>query len=100
MATRDRVAAALNFLTGEGVEYSPDSCDDKSIEALILDYFDGSGNDEGSGSNSEESLDESDRNNEGSIHSDYNFIIIIIIYRAYAIIQGWVRKNYACLYKS
>ena len=77
MATCEKVAAALNFLTGEGVEYSPDSCDDKSIEALISDYFDGSGNDEGSGSDSEESLDESDRNNEGSIHSNYNLLLLL-----------------------
>ena len=68
MATRNRVAAALNFLTGEGIEYCPDTCDDKSIEAFILDYFDGSGNDDGIGSDSEDSQNESDSNNEGLIH--------------------------------
>ena len=36
MATCNRVVAALNFLTGEGIDYYPDHCDDKSIEALIL----------------------------------------------------------------
>ena len=37
MAACNRIVAALNFLTGEGIDYYPDNCDDKSIEALIFD---------------------------------------------------------------
>ena len=61
MATCNRVVAALNFLTGEGVDYYPDNCNDKSIEALISDYFDGNANEDSGGSDSEESPDESGR---------------------------------------
>ena len=70
MVTHDRVAAALNFLTGEGVENSRDSCDDKIIEALILDYFDGSGNYEGSVSDSEEA----------TMKVQYILIMILLLY--------------------
>ena len=65
MATCNRVVAALNFLTGEGIDYY---LDDKIIKALISDYFDGNGNEDGGGSDFEESSDESDRKNEGSTH--------------------------------
>ena len=68
MATCNRVVAALNFLTGKGVDYYPDNCNDKSIEALISDYFDGNGNEDSGGSDSEVSPDESGHKNEGSIH--------------------------------
>jgi len=37
--TMDRVLSALNYITGEGVNYYPDSCDSNAIEALITDYF-------------------------------------------------------------
>ena len=51
MATCNRVVAALNFLTGEasgeGIDYYHDNCDDKSIQALISDYFDGNRNEDG-----------------------------------------------------
>ena len=35
---KDRVVAALNFLTGEGIAYHPDGCDEDTL-ALINDYF-------------------------------------------------------------
>ena len=39
MADRqDRVVAALNFLTGKGIGYHPDGCDQETL-ALINDYF-------------------------------------------------------------
>ena len=42
----DRVLSALNFLTGEGVNYYPNSTDSNEVEALIADYFnDGPSND-------------------------------------------------------
>ena len=59
MAARNRVVAALNFLTGEGVDYYPDNCNEKNIGALISDYFESNGSDC-------ESLDESARNSEGA----------------------------------
>ena len=37
MAACNRIVIALNFLTGEGIDYYPDNCDDKSIETLIFD---------------------------------------------------------------
>ena len=37
--SRSRVASALNFLTGEGISYQPDGCDNSALEALIEDYF-------------------------------------------------------------
>ena len=57
MATCKRVVAALNFLTGEGIVYYPDNCNNKSIEVLISDHFDGNRNEDGGGSDSEESPD-------------------------------------------
>ena len=65
MAARNRVVAALNFLTGEGVDYYPDNCNEKDIGALISDYFESNGSDESDGSDCE-SLDESTRNSEGA----------------------------------
>lgn len=53
--SRSRVASALNFLTGEGISYHPDGCDNSALEALIEDYF--NGNDDNS--------DESAHNSEG-----------------------------------
>ena len=39
MADRqDRVVVALNFLTGEGIDYHPNGCDQEML-ALINDYF-------------------------------------------------------------
>ena len=39
MADRqDRVVAALHFVTGEGIVYHPDGCDEETL-ALINDYF-------------------------------------------------------------
>jgi len=35
----DRVFSALNFLTGEGVNYYPNNTDSNEVEALIADYF-------------------------------------------------------------
>ena len=39
--SRSRVISALNFLTGEGIDYHPDDIDPMDLEALIQDYFDG-----------------------------------------------------------
>ena len=39
MAARNRVVAALNFITGEGVDYYPDNFNEKDIGALSSDYF-------------------------------------------------------------
>lgn len=65
MAACNRVVAALNFLTGEGIDYYPDDCNEKDIGALISDYFDRDGNDESDGSDCE-STDESNHKNEGA----------------------------------
>lgn len=61
MSRKDRVLSALNFLTGEGVNYYPDGCDGRAIEALISDYFH-------DGPSDDESDDECDHKNEGSLH--------------------------------
>ena len=37
--SKERVISALNFLTGEGIDYYPNGCNDNAIEALINDYF-------------------------------------------------------------
>ena len=65
MAARNRVVAALNFLTGEGVDYYSYNCNKNDIGALISDYFKSNGNDESDGSDCE-SPDESACNNEGA----------------------------------
>ena len=39
MSNTARVLSALNFLTGEVVNYYPDDCNGSAIEALITDYF-------------------------------------------------------------
>ena len=65
MAAHNRVVAALNFLTGKGVDYYPNNCNKKDIGALISDYFESNGNDESDGSDCESS-DESAHNNEGA----------------------------------
>ena len=57
MSSTERVLSALNFLTGEGVNYYPDGCDGSAIEALITDYFNEGPDDD--------SDDESDHRNEG-----------------------------------
>lgn len=62
MAACNRVVAALNFLTGEGIDYYPDNCNEKDIGALISDYFE-NGNDDESDC---ESADESSHRNEGA----------------------------------
>jgi len=46
MASRDRVLSALNFITGEGVNYYCDGVDGNDVEALISDYFDAPTDDE------------------------------------------------------
>ena len=44
------VLSALNFLTGESVNYYPDNCDENEIKALITDYFnEGPSDDDDSG---------------------------------------------------
>ena len=50
---QDRVVAALNFLTGEGIGYHPDGCDQETL-ALINDYFSAPMVDEESGSSDSE----------------------------------------------
>ena len=57
MSSTERVLSALNFLTGEGVNYYHDGCDGSAIEALIADYFNEGPDDD--------SDDESDHRNEG-----------------------------------
>ena len=52
---QDRVAAALNFLTGKGIGYHPDGCDQETL-ALINNYFDAPKADEESGSPDSEGL--------------------------------------------
>ena len=64
MAARNQVVAALNFITGEGVDYYPDNCNEKDIRALISDYFE-NGNDECDESDCK-SADESNHRNEGA----------------------------------
>ena len=65
MAARNRAVAALNFLTGKGVDYYPGNCNEKDIGVLILEYFKSNGNDESDGSDCK-STDESARNKEGA----------------------------------
>ena len=79
MAARNRVVAVLNFITGEGVDYYPDNCNEKDIGALISDYFENV-NDDCDESDCE-SADESNHRNEGAklilvnnkIHNNYNY---------------------------
>ena len=63
MAARERVLSALNFITGEGITYYPDSCNGHAIEALITDYF-SNGNDVDS--SEDESDNEIDHSSAGS----------------------------------
>ena len=53
---QDRVVAALNFLTGEGIAYHPDGCDQDTL-ALINNYFSARSTNEESGSSDSEGLD-------------------------------------------
>ena len=77
MAARNGIVAALNFITGEGVEYYLDNCNEKDIGALISDYFE-NGNDDCDESDCERA-DESNHRNEGAklilvnnnIHNNY-----------------------------
>ena len=62
MAACNWVVVALNFLTGEGVDYYSDNCNEKDLGVLISDFFESNGNDESDGSDCE-SPDESARNN-------------------------------------
>jgi len=55
-----RVLSALNFLTGEGVNYYHEGCDGSAIEALITDYFNESPSDD------DDSSEECNRRNEGN----------------------------------
>ena len=50
-----RVVAALNFLTGEGIDYHPDGCDQETL-MLINDYFSAPKSNEESGSSDSEGL--------------------------------------------
>ena len=50
---KERVISALNFLSGEGISYYPNSCNDNAIEALTNDYFN-----DGSASTSKDTCDE------------------------------------------
>ena len=52
---QDRVVAVLNFLTGEGIAYHPDSCDEETL-ALINDYFSTPNTKDESGSSDSEGL--------------------------------------------
>ena len=52
---QDRVVAALNFLTGEGIDYYPNGCDQEML-ALITDYFSTPKSNEESGSSDSEGL--------------------------------------------
>ena len=52
---QDRVVAALNFLTGEGIVYHPDGCDEETL-ALINDYFSAPNTKDESGSSDSEGL--------------------------------------------
>ena len=58
MSSTARVLSALNFLTGEGVNYFPEGCDGSAIEALITDYFN-------EGQSDDESDEECDHKNDG-----------------------------------
>ena len=56
MADRqDRVVAGLNFLTGEGIAYNPDGCDEETL-ALINDYYSAPNTKDESGSLDSEGL--------------------------------------------
>ena len=56
MADRQgRVVAVLNFLTGEGIDYHPDGCNQKTL-AFIKDYFSASKSNEESVSLDSEGL--------------------------------------------
>ena len=93
MAARNRVVAALNFITGEGVDYYPDNCNEKDIGVLISDYFE-HGNDDCDEIDCE-SADESNHRNEGGklilvnnkIHNNYK------LYREYTAIHGRIWTN-------
>ena len=51
---KERVVSALNFSTGEGIQYYPSGCNNNAIEAFINDYFDdGSGIDDSSDDDSD-----------------------------------------------
>ena len=56
-STKERAISALDFLSGEGIDYYPCSHNDNAIKALINDYFNdrsASGNDDTSNGNSEQ----------------------------------------------
>ena len=55
-STKERVISALNFLSGEGIDYYPSGCNDNAIAALINDYF----NDGSTSGNDDTSDDDSD----------------------------------------
>ena len=64
-STKERVISALNFLSGEGIDYYPSSCNDNAIKALINDYF----NDGSASVNDDTSDDDSDHcDNQGNSH--------------------------------
>ena len=58
-SSKERVVSALNFLTGEGIQYYPSGCDNNAIEALINDYF----NDGSASGIDDSSDDDSDHGN-------------------------------------
>ena len=51
--SKERVISTLNFLTGEGIDYYPNGCNDSVIKALINDYFN-----DGSASGSDDTSDD------------------------------------------
>ena len=65
MTTSNQVVAVLNFLTSKVLDYCPDNCDSRVIEALISNYFDSDLSD-GSDGSDDESSDERDCKNEGA----------------------------------
>ena len=66
MASRDRVLSALNFITGEGINYYWDGVEGNDVEALISDYFDAPTDDEDDHMNDDESESDCDHSIEGN----------------------------------
>ena len=62
MAACNQVVAALNFLTGEGIDYYPDNCNKKDVGALIGNCFENRSDEESDC----KSADESSHRNEGA----------------------------------
>ena len=78
MASRDRVLSALNFITGEGVNYYWDGVDGNDVEALISDYFDAPTDDEDDHMNDDESENDCDHSIEGNFRPSTKACILNI----------------------